>query len=145
MSDWLSPAEWQAVALSLKVAFWATLLSLPVGILVALALARGRFWGHALLNGAVYLPLILPPVVTGYLLLLAFGHFCWNVDIWEEMDGSIVGDVGQCLNECKDNCCLEVGSMIGIGSDILQSWKSIELNITTTFLNIMAIAREQSA
>ncbi len=74
MSDWLSPAEWQAVALSLKVAFWATLLSLPVGILVALALARGRFWGHALLNGAVYLPLILPPVVTGYLLLLAFGR-----------------------------------------------------------------------
>ncbi|WP_343080128.1 molybdate ABC transporter permease subunit [Ostreiculturibacter nitratireducens] len=70
----LGPEEWQAVALSLKVAFWATLLSLPAGILVALALARGRFWGRGLLNGLVHLPLILPPVVTGYLLLLAFGR-----------------------------------------------------------------------
>ena len=56
--------------LSLKVAIWATLASLPFGVLVALALARGRFWGKALLNVLVHLPLILPPVVTGYLLLL---------------------------------------------------------------------------
>ncbi|MDU8911233.1 molybdate ABC transporter permease subunit [Aestuariicoccus sp. MJ-SS9] len=67
------PEEWQAVALSLKVAFWATVLSLPVGLATALALARGRFWGRQLLNGVVHLPLILPPVVTGYLLLLTFG------------------------------------------------------------------------
>ncbi len=71
--DWLSPAEWQAVALSLRVSFWATLVSLPVGILVAYALARWRFPGRQLLNGIVHLPLILPPVVTGYLLLLTFG------------------------------------------------------------------------
>ncbi|MFO1209284.1 MAG: molybdate ABC transporter permease subunit [Amaricoccus sp.] len=70
----LSPAEWTAVLLSLKVAVWATVLSLPFGVLVALALARGRFWGRELLNGLVHLPLILPPVVTGYLLLLAFGR-----------------------------------------------------------------------
>ena len=57
----LSEAEWMAVALSLKVAFWATLLSLPVGIAVALALARGNFPGKQLLNGLVHLPLILPP------------------------------------------------------------------------------------
>lgn len=74
MSDWLSPQEWQAVALSLKVSFWATACSLPLGILVALALARGRFVGRQVLNGLVHLPLILPPVVTGYLLLMTFGR-----------------------------------------------------------------------
>lgn len=74
MSDWLSPAEWQAVALSLKVALVATLLSLPFGVVVAYVLSRKRFWGHGLLNSLVHLPLILPPVVTGYLLLLAFGR-----------------------------------------------------------------------
>ncbi|PWR02503.1 molybdate ABC transporter permease subunit [Meridianimarinicoccus roseus] len=73
MEDWLGPEEWQAVALSLRVAFWATLLSLPPGIAVAYLLARGRFPGRHLLNGLVHLPLILPPVVTGYLLLLTFG------------------------------------------------------------------------
>ena len=71
--DWLSPEEWQAVALSLRVAFWAVLASLPLGVLTAYALARWRFPGRQLLNGLVHLPLILPPVATGYLLLLAFG------------------------------------------------------------------------
>lgn len=72
--DALSPQEWQAVALSLKVAAWATVLSLPAGIWVAHLLARGRFPGRSVLNAVVHLPLILPPVVTGYLLLLAFGR-----------------------------------------------------------------------
>jgi len=62
------------VALSLRVSFWATLLSLPLGVFVAYALARWQFWGKHLLNGLVHLPLILPPVVTGYLLLLTFGR-----------------------------------------------------------------------
>ncbi len=70
----LSPEEWTAVRLSLKVAVVATLVSLPFGIAIAMALARGRFWGHTLLNGLVLLPLILPPVVTGYLLLILFGR-----------------------------------------------------------------------
>jgi molybdate transport system permease protein len=74
VTDWLSPAEWQAVALSLRVAFWATLVSLPLGIFVAYALARWSFPGKQLLNGLVHLPLILPPVVTGYLLLITFGR-----------------------------------------------------------------------
>jgi molybdate transport system permease protein len=74
MMDWLSPTEWQAVALSLRVAFWATLLSLPLGIWVAWLLARREFPGKQVLNGLVHLPLILPPVVTGYLLLLTFGR-----------------------------------------------------------------------
>lgn len=70
----LSPQEWQAAALSLKVAFWGTLVSLPFGVAAAMALARGRFWGRPVLNALVHLPLILPPVVTGWLLLLAFGR-----------------------------------------------------------------------
>ncbi|WP_417589510.1 molybdate ABC transporter permease subunit [Pararhodobacter oceanensis] len=74
MTEYLSPQEWQAVSLSLQVALWATLLSLPLGILVAHALARWQFPGKALLNGVVHLPLILPPVVTGYLLLIGFGR-----------------------------------------------------------------------
>ena len=74
MFDALSPEEWRAVALSLRVSFWATLLSLPLGIFVAYALARWEFWGKQVLNGLVHLPLILPPVVTGYLLLLTFGR-----------------------------------------------------------------------
>ena len=77
MAEWLSPAEWDALRLSLRVSFWATLASLPFGLLVAHALARWRFPGHALLNGLVHLPLVLPPVVTGYLLLLGFGRRGW--------------------------------------------------------------------
>ncbi len=69
----LTPDEWNAVRLSIKVATVAMVASLPPGILIALLLARGQFWGKTLLNGLVHLPLILPPVVTGYLLLLSFG------------------------------------------------------------------------
>src|SRR5262245_17044920 len=74
MLDALSPQEWMAVRLSLRVAIWATLVSVPFGVALAFVLARGRFWGHAVLNGVVHLPLILPPVVTGYILLLLFGR-----------------------------------------------------------------------
>lgn len=74
MTDWLGPDAWAAVALSLRVSIWATLCSLPLGIFVAYALARWRFPGRQILNGLVHLPLILPPVVTGYLLLLTFGR-----------------------------------------------------------------------
>jgi molybdate transport system permease protein len=70
----LSPEEWTAVHLSLKVAVVATLISLPIGVAIAMVLARRRFWGHSLLNGLVLLPLILPPVVTGYILLILFGR-----------------------------------------------------------------------
>ena len=73
-ADWFTPDEWRAVALSLRVSVWATVLSLPLGIYTAHLLARRDFWGKHILNGLVHLPLILPPVVTGYLLLLAFGR-----------------------------------------------------------------------
>lgn len=74
--DWLTlgPDEWIAIRLSLWVSTIAMLVSLPFGIVTALALARGRFWGKSLLNGIVHLPLILPPVVTGFILLVLFGR-----------------------------------------------------------------------
>jgi molybdate transport system permease protein len=70
----LSSDEWTAILLSLRVSTVAMLASLPVGIVVALLLARGRFPGKALLNGLIHLPLILPPVVTGFVLLILFGR-----------------------------------------------------------------------
>jgi molybdate transport system permease protein len=70
----LSPEELVAIRLSLRIALWATAASLPFGVAVAWLLARREFWGKSLVNGIVHLPLILPPVVTGYLLLLAFGR-----------------------------------------------------------------------
>lgn len=74
MPDWFSSDEWRAIALSVRVSLWATALSLPLGIYVAHVLARREFRGKQVLNGLVHLPLILPPVVTGYLLLLTFGR-----------------------------------------------------------------------
>ncbi|WP_237168570.1 molybdate ABC transporter permease subunit [Paracoccus shandongensis] len=88
MADWLTPDAWQAVRLSLKVSLWAVAASLPLGVFVAHALARWRFPGHGLLNGLVHLPLVLPPVVTGYLLLLAFGRRGW-VGQWLDQVGIV--------------------------------------------------------
>jgi len=67
-------AEIEAVRLSLRVALWAMIGSLPFGLATAIVLARGRFWGKSVLDGIVHLPLVVPPVVTGYLLLLLFGR-----------------------------------------------------------------------
>ncbi len=70
----LSPDEWIAIELSLRVAAVATLASLPFGLLTALVLARRKFPGKILVDGLVHLPLVLPPVVTGYALLILFGR-----------------------------------------------------------------------
>src|SRR6516165_11999480 len=70
----LSPDEWVAIRLSLKIALVATVVALPFGIAIAWLLARKNFWGKALLDGLVHMPLVLPPVVTGYLLLISFGR-----------------------------------------------------------------------
>ncbi|WP_298102778.1 molybdate ABC transporter permease subunit [Bradyrhizobium sp.] len=70
----ISPMEWTAILLSLRVATVATLVATPLGIAVAWLLARREFWGKTLLDAAIHLPLVLPPVVTGYLLLLTFGR-----------------------------------------------------------------------
>jgi molybdate transport system permease protein len=82
-----SAAEIEAVRLSLRVAFWAMVGSLPFGLATAMVLARGRFWGKTLLDGLVHLPLVMPPVVTGYLLLLLFGR---------------QGPLGRLLDQCCD-------------------------------------------
>ena len=66
----LSPQDWTAVQLSLRIAVVSTLVALPFGIAIATLLARKDFWGKALLDAIVHLPLVLPPVVTGYLLLI---------------------------------------------------------------------------
>ncbi len=73
----LSPVEIRALCLSLKVAFWCTLLGALPAIGLAWLLARRNFWGKSLLEAFVYLPMILPPVVLGYLLLVMFGRNGW--------------------------------------------------------------------
>ena len=70
----LSPTEWTAIQLSLRVAAVATLVATPLGIAIAWLLARRDFWGKAVVDALIHLPLVLPPVVTGYLLLLTFGR-----------------------------------------------------------------------
>ena len=72
--SWLGPDGWTAVLLSLKVSFWAVFLSLPFSIAIAWILARKDFVGKQVVNGLVHLPLILPPVVTGYILLMILGR-----------------------------------------------------------------------
>ncbi|TAL80095.1 MAG: molybdate ABC transporter permease subunit [Beijerinckiaceae bacterium] len=70
----LSAAEWTAIFLTLRIAVVATLCALPFGVFTAFVLARWEFPGKMLFNGIIHLPLVLPPVVTGYLLLLSFGR-----------------------------------------------------------------------
>ena len=70
----LTPDEWTAIALSLRISIVATAFALPFGIALGWLLARKDFWGKTLLDGILYLPLVLPPVVTGYLLLISFGR-----------------------------------------------------------------------
>jgi molybdate transport system permease protein len=74
MMELLTPLEWEALGLSLKVSVWATLASLPLGLATAWILARTRFVGHGLVNAAIHLPLVLPPVVVGYVLLVILGR-----------------------------------------------------------------------
>ncbi len=69
----LTPEEWTAVVLSLRVAFWATLWSMPPAILVGWILSRLEFPGKGLFDGIVHLPLVLPKVVVGYILLITLG------------------------------------------------------------------------
>ena len=74
MTGSLGPQEWAAIWLSLQVALVATVCALPIAVWVAYVLARKTFPGRQVLNGLVHLPLVLPPVVTGYLLLVVFGQ-----------------------------------------------------------------------
>ncbi|MEG9545241.1 molybdate ABC transporter permease subunit [Mannheimia sp. HC-2023] len=79
-----TPQELNAIVLSLKVAFIAVVLALPLAVWVAWVLSRKQFWGKSILNGIVHLPLVLPPVVIGYLLLISMakrgviGQYLWE-------------------------------------------------------------------
>jgi len=84
----LTADDLAALALSLRVAATATLVGVPLATLTALALARGRFWGRSLLDAAAHLPLVLPPVATGYGLLLLLGHHGW-IGRWLEPLGIV--------------------------------------------------------
>src|SRR5262245_22016711 len=78
MDDWqLTPDEWSAIELSLRVAVTATIIGLPFGIGLGYLLARRKFWGKSLVESILSLPLVLPPVVTGYLLLVLLGRRGW--------------------------------------------------------------------
>ena len=86
----LSSAEWTALALSVKVGLWSVAGVLPLAFALAYVLARGRFPGKALLDAVVHLPLVLPPVVTGFALLLAFGRTGWAGILLDRVFGSTV-------------------------------------------------------
>lgn len=124
----LTPEEWQAVRLSLRVALVATLVSLPLGIAAAYALARGRFPGRALLDGLIHLPLVLPPVVTGYLLLVTFGRR---------------GPVGAAL----ESCCGIVLSFRWTGAALAAAVMAFPLMVRAIRLSLEAVDRrlEQAA
>jgi molybdate transport system permease protein len=124
----LTPEEWTAILLSLRVASVATLAALPVGIALAWALARGRFPGKVLLDGVVHLPLVMPPVVTGYLLLLTFGRKGW-------------------LGAFLDQCCGLVFSFRWTGAALAAGIMGLPLMVRAIRLTIEAIDRrlEQAA
>jgi len=86
MTSWLSPEDWQALALSLRVAFLSVVLSLPVALALAWVLSRKRFLGRTLVEALLFLPLILPQVVTGYALLALLGR---NAPV-----GGMLADIG---------------------------------------------------
>jgi molybdate transport system permease protein len=118
----LTPDEWIAVRLSLKVAAVATLFSLPAAVAAAYALARGRFYGRAMLDGLVHLPLVLPPVVTGYVLLLTFGRR---------------GPAGQAL----EACCGLVFSFRWTGAALAAAIMAFPLMVRAIRLSIEAVDR----
>ncbi len=94
----LSPQDYQAILLSLQVATTATLISLPIGFAVAYILAFTRLPGKTILEGVINLPLVLPPVVIGYLLLLLLGRNGWigshlktmNIQVIFTLTGAII-------------------------------------------------------
>src|ERR671911_515936 len=124
----LTPDEWVAIRLSLWIATVATIASLPFGLAIAWLLARKDFWGKTLLDGIVHLPLVLPPVVTGYLLLLSFGR---------------KGPVGAAL----ESCCGIVFSFRWTGAALAAAVMAFPLMVRAIRLSLEAvdIGLEQAA
>lgn len=123
-----SQEEWTAIFLSLRVASVATVASLPIGIALAWVLARCRFPGKSVLDGLIHLPLVMPPVVTGYLLLLTFGR------------KGLIGGV-------LDQCCGIVFSFRWTGAALAAAVMGLPLMVRAIRLTIEAIDRrlEQAA
>ena len=113
----LGPEDYQAIGLSLKIAGVASLASLPFAIATAYCLSRFRFRGQMLLNVLVHLPLVLPPVVTGYVLLLLFGR---------------QGPLGQML----EACCGIVLSFRWTGAALAAAIMAFPLMVRTIRLSI---------
>ncbi|TNC70972.1 molybdate ABC transporter permease subunit [Rubellimicrobium roseum] len=124
MTSWLGPEETTALLLSLRVSLAATLASLPLALLVAQALARWRFPGRGLLNLIVHMPLVLPPVVTGYLLLETFG---------------LRGPVGGFLNDC----CGIVVAFRWTGAALASAVMAFPLMVRPIRLSLEAVSRVQ--
>jgi len=124
----LSDADWTAILLSLRVASVATIVSLPLGVALAYILARCRFPGRTLLDGIIHLPLVMPPVVTGYLLLLSFGR---------------KGPIGSFL----DQCCGLVFSFRWTGAALAAAVTGLPLLVRAIRLTIEGLDRrlEQAA
>ena len=124
----LGPEDYQAIALSLKIAAVASLASLPFALAVAYCLARFRFAGHMLLNVVVHLPLVLPPVVTGYALLLLFGR---------------QGPLGHLL----ESCCGIIFSFRWTGAALAAAIMAFPLMVRTIRVSIEQVDRrlEQAA
>ena len=124
----LSDADWTAILLSLRVASVATTVSLPLGVALAYILARCRFPGRTLLDGIIHLPLVMPPVVTGYLLLLSFGR---------------KGPIGSFL----DQCCGLVFSFRWTGAALAAAVMGLPLMVRAIRLTIEGLDRrlEQAA
>jgi molybdate transport system permease protein len=115
-----SPQEWTAIVLSLKVATVGMFASLPIGVAIAYLLARRDFAGKTILNGLVHLPLVLPPVVTGWLLLLGFGR---------------QGPFGRAL----DACCGLVFSFRWTGAALAAAVMGFPLMVRAIRLSIEAV------
>jgi molybdate transport system permease protein len=115
-----SPQEWAAIGLSLKVATVGALASLPFGVAIAWLLARRQFPGKLLLNGLVHLPLVLPPVVTGWLLLIGFGQR---------------GPIGRALHDC----CGVVLSFRWTGAALAAAVMGFPLMVRAIRLSIEAV------
>jgi molybdate transport system permease protein len=128
MGDWLGPEEATALLLSLRVSLAATVLSLPLALLTAYALARWRFPGRGLLNLLVHMPLVMPPVVTGYLLLETFG---------------LRGPLGRLLSDC----CGIVFAFRWTGAALAAAVMAFPLLVRPIRLSIEAVPRpaEESA
>ena len=120
---YLSPDETTAILLSLKIALVATLASLPMAIAIAWLLARRQFPGKALLNVLVHLPLVMPPVVTGYLLLIGFGRR---------------GPFGEAL----EACCGVVLSFRWTGAALAAAVMSFPLTVRAIRLSLEAVDRK---